>query len=123
MIDHQHGPPIKVKGRTPDKVRPSTTGPAALTFDGGPATQPTRFPTGYGVPAQGHDTTEYGSLWGVPVCESTQCPAGTGVVLSVKAGAAVGFSHNLYSWRAEERISLTTPRPSAINIVTGLPTS
>jgi hypothetical protein len=32
MIDHQHGPPIKVKGRTPDKVRPSTTGPAALTF-------------------------------------------------------------------------------------------
>ena len=28
-----------------------------------------------------------------------------------------------HSWRAEERISLSVPRPGAINIVTGLPAS
>ena len=61
------------------------------------------------------------------------------VVMSITAGAAFGYtplgmllqynpwgdaewSQNYYTWRCEARIALTVPRPSAINIVTGLPT-
>jgi len=33
------------------------------------------------------------------------------------------WQQNLFSWRVEERIALATPRPEAINILTGLPTS
>jgi len=76
----------------------------------------------------------------VPVRQTTQCPDGTAIVMSIASGAAVGWlrmgltvefnpwgdtewATNTYSWRAEERISLSVPRPAAINIVSGLPTS
>lgn len=89
-------------------------------------------------PATINQTAEQENIWGVPVHQSTQCPAGTAVVMSVQGGAAVGwvrmglevmfnpyvgYETNTYIWVAEERISLSVPRPAAINIVTGLPTS
>jgi hypothetical protein len=60
--------------------------------------------------------------------------------MSIQAGAVVGWvrmglrvefnpwgdtewTTNTYSWRAEERISLSVPPPAAISIVTGLPSS
>jgi hypothetical protein len=83
-------------------------------------------------------------VFGVPVHTSTQCPDGTAIVLSISGGAAVGWIRmglelqynpyggttdagadlwrtNQYSWRAEERISLSVPRPAAICVVTNLP--
>jgi hypothetical protein len=33
------------------------------------------------------------------------------------------WTQNYSTWRAEERISLSVPRPWAVNIITGLPTS
>jgi hypothetical protein len=77
---------------------------------------------------------------------STQVPDGTAIVMSIQGGAAVGWIRmglelmynpyggttdagvdlwrtNQYSWRAEERISLSVPRPAAICVVTNLPTS
>ena len=57
-------------------------------------------------------------------------------MLSVRSGAAVywtrlqmliiydpytGLSQNTYRWVAESRISLSTPRPGAINIISNLP--
>jgi HK97 family phage major capsid protein len=94
-------------------------------------------------PAGLDQRAEEENLWGVRTCQSTQCPPGTGIVMSIQAGAAVGWirmgltvefnpyggtvggtelwSGNLYSWRADERISLSVPRPAAINVVTGLP--
>ena len=85
-------------------------------------------------------------VFGVRTVTSTQCPDGTAIVMSPQGGAAVGWIRmglelmynpyggttdagadlwrtNQYSWRAEERISLSVPRPSAICIVTNLPTS
>lgn len=79
-------------------------------------------------------------LWNCPVIQSTQLVDGTCLVLSLKRGAALGWirqglvvefnplgtaewSQNYGTWRAELRVSLSTPRPSAINVVTGLPTS
>ncbi|WP_343598886.1 phage major capsid protein [Mycobacterium sp.] len=114
-------------------------GPLALTADGAPrAAAPPDANLG-GVIPQGTNTTVQ-SIWGVPVVETTQCPPGTAVVMSVRAGAALFYvrlgmllqfnmfgdaewQNNLFSWRVEERIALATPRPEAINILTGLPTS
>jgi hypothetical protein len=33
------------------------------------------------------------------------------------------WTNNIYSWRAEERISLSVPRPAAICVVTNLSTT
>ena len=72
--------------------------------------------------------------------EMTQIPAGTGIAMSVRArrrclltrmGMLIQFnpwgdaewSQNYFTWRCEERSSLTVPRPAALNIITGLPTS
>jgi hypothetical protein len=115
-------------------------GPRSVSFDGSPnlTTVPTTEAEKWGVPQQGV-TSGYESLWGVPVVETTQLAPGTAVVLSVRAGAAVfwqrlgmilffnpysdtAWRKNLFSWRCEERISLSIPRPSAVNILTGLPT-
>jgi len=83
-------------------------------------------------------------VFGVRTVTSSQCPDGTAIVLSIQGGAAVGWIRmglelmyipyggttdagtdlwrtNQYSWRAEERISLSVPRPSAICVVTNLP--
>jgi HK97 family phage major capsid protein len=85
-------------------------------------------------------------IFGVRTVTSTQVPDGTAIVMSIQGGAAVGWIRmglelmynpyggttdagadlwrtNQYSWRAEERISLSVPRPSAICAVTNLPTS
>ena len=82
--------------------------------------------------------SETESLWGVQVIQTTQQAAGTAAVLSVQSGAAVVYiresmsvmfdpysmaSTNTYQYIAESRLALATPRPGAINLVTGLPTS
>jgi hypothetical protein len=83
-------------------------------------------------------TNEQETLWGVKCVQTTQQTAGTAAVLSVSSGAAVVYirealvtffdpysqiSNNIYQYVAESRLALATPRPGAINIVTGLPTS
>jgi Phage capsid family len=83
-------------------------------------------------------TNEQESLWGVPVVQTTQQAAGTAAVLSVNSGAAVVYvrealttffdpysqaASNVYQFIAETRIALAIPRPQAINLVSGLPTS
>jgi HK97 family phage major capsid protein len=82
--------------------------------------------------------SEQETLWGVPVVQTTQQAAGTAAVLSVNSGAAVVYvrealttffdpysqaSSNIYQFISETRLALATPRPSAINLVSGLPTS
>lgn len=85
-------------------------------------------------------------VFGVRTVTSSQCPDGTAIVMSINGGAAVGWIRmgleimynpyggttdagddlwrtNQYSWRAEERISLSVPRPAAICIVDNLPTT
>jgi HK97 family phage major capsid protein len=85
-------------------------------------------------------------IFGVRCVTSTQVPDGTAIVMSIQGGAAVGWIRmglelmynpyggttdagadlwrtNQYSWRAEERISLSVPRPAAICVVSNLPTS
>ncbi len=74
----------------------------------------------------------------MPVVQTTQQAAGTAAVLSVNSGAAVVYvrealttffepysqaSSNIYQYIAETRIALATPRPGAINLVSGLLTS
>jgi hypothetical protein len=69
---------------------------------------------------------------------TTQIAAGTAVVMSVKAGGGLFWQrlgmtifYNPWSlmtanemfWVAEERIAFSCPRPTAVNILTGLPTS
>lgn len=85
-----------------------------------------------------NQTNEQENLWGVPVIQSTQQSAGTAAVLSVKSGAAVVYvrealttffdpysqaSSNIYQYIAETRLALATPRPGAICLVSGLPTT
>lgn len=111
-------------------------GPAgSLTWNGDAAAQATTNPSLGGIWPQGHEGGNL-TLFGCPVVQTTQCPAGTGVMLSVRSGAAVywvrlsmliifdpytGLSQNTYRWVAESRISLSTPRPGAINIISNLP--
>ena len=85
-----------------------------------------------------NQSSEIENLWGVPVVQSTQQAAGTAAVLSVQNSAAVVYvretlttfydpysqaTSNLYRFIAECRFALATPRPGAINLVSGLPTS
>lgn len=85
-----------------------------------------------------NQTSEQENLWGVPVVQTTQQAAGTAAVLSVSSGAAVVYirealttffdpysqiANNIYQYVAETRIALATPRPGAINLVSGLPES
>jgi hypothetical protein len=111
-------------------------GPAgSLTWNGDAAARATTNPSLGGIWPQGHEGGNL-SLFGVPVVQTTQCPAGTGIMLSVRSGAAVywtrlsmllifdpytGLSQNTYRWVAESRISLSTPRPGAINVISNLP--
>jgi HK97 family phage major capsid protein len=85
-------------------------------------------------------------VFGVRTVTSSQCPDGTAIVMSRQGGAVVGWIRmglevmynpyggttdagadlwrtNQYSWRCEERVSLSVPRPSAICVVSNLPTS
>jgi hypothetical protein len=114
-------------------------GPRNLTADGSPpaVTPPSANPGGFIPQGSG---TQVADLWGVPIVETTQIPAGTAVALSVRAGAAfvyfkwglmiqfnmysdTAWENNLLQWRAEERCALATPRLEAIQIITNLPTS
>ncbi len=113
-------------------------GPNALTADGSPSTvAPANSANSYSLIPQGHPELS-GVLWGAPIAASTQVPAGTAVVMSVRAGGALfwqrlgmqiqfnpysGFANNIYYWVAEERVALSVQRPSAVNILTGLPAS
>lgn len=85
-------------------------------------------------------------MFGVRTVAPSQCPDGTAIVMFVQGGAAFGWIRmglgimynpcggttdagadlwrtNQYSWRAEERVSLSVPRPAAICVVDNLPTS
>jgi HK97 family phage major capsid protein len=81
---------------------------------------------------------EQETIWGVPVIQTTQQAAGTAAVLSVQSGAAIVYvrealttffdpysqsANNIYRYIAETRLALAVPRPSAICLVSGLPTS
>ncbi len=74
----------------------------------------------------------------MPVVQTTQQAARTAAVLSVQSGAAVVYvrealttffdpysqaSSNVYRYIAETRLALASPRPGAVNLVSGLPTS
>jgi HK97 family phage major capsid protein len=80
-------------------------------------------------------TAETENLWGVQLVQTTQQPTGTAAVLSLASGAALVYvreglttffdpysqsSSNIYVYIAETRLALATPRPGAINLVTGL---
>jgi HK97 family phage major capsid protein len=113
-------------------------GPIGLTALGQHAvTAPAAEANPHSVIPQGSPAFS-GGLWGAPIATTTQVAAGTAVVMSIRAGAAIvwrrlgltvffnpysSMTSNIYTWIAEERIALSSPRPTAINIVTGLPTS
>jgi Phage capsid family len=113
-------------------------GPMNLTAYGQPSTAgPASEPNKYSVIPQGVPGSS-GDLWGATIFATTQVAAGKAVVMSVKAGAGIFWqrlgltiffnpyslmSTNEYQWLAEERIGFACPRPAAINLVTGLPTS
>jgi Phage capsid family len=77
-------------------------------------------------------------LWGIDFIQTTQQAAGTCAMLSVSAGACFVFvreslrtfydpytesQNNIERWIAETRVALAAPRPGAINLISGLPTS
>lgn len=81
-----------------------------------------------------------GTLFGASVISTTHVPAGYAIVQNVAAGGGVvwhktglilqtdnglsgsNFATNAYSVRAEELISVSIPRPTSVNVITGLPT-
>jgi HK97 family phage major capsid protein len=80
---------------------------------------------------------EANSIWGIPVVQNTQIPGGKIIIMdssqAVKAWVRMGltmdvnyydtqsWTTNAVSFRAEERIAYALTRPTAVNIVTGLP--
>jgi hypothetical protein len=118
-------------------------GPLGLTADGSAVVnRPANQPNPYSIIPQGAGGT-HGNLWGIPVVVTTQIAAGTAIVASIASGAGIfwtrlglwitfdpyagpsgtNFVTNTFTYRAEERVALSVPRPTALNIVTGLPTS
>ncbi|GBE64208.1 hypothetical protein MFM001_06700 [Mycobacterium sp. MFM001] len=111
-------------------------GPAGnLTWNGDAAAQATTNPSLGGIWPQGNEGGNL-SLFGVPVVQTTQIANGVGVMLSIRGGAAVywtrlnmliifdpytGLTNNTWRWVIESRISLSTPRPGAINVIENLP--
>jgi hypothetical protein len=109
-----------------------------LTAYGQPSTAgPASEPNSHSVIPQGTPGSS-GNLWGTTIFTTTQVAAGTAIVASIKAGAGIFWQRlglliifdpytllttNAYRWVAEERIAYSCPRPAALNIVTGLPTS
>ena len=85
-----------------------------------------------------NQTAETETLFGLQLVSTTQQEVGTAAILSVQSGAAVVYvreslvtffdpysqiANNIYQFVAETRICLATPRPGAIALVSGLPTS
>jgi hypothetical protein len=120
------------------------TGPLGLTAFGEPASsRPAGEQSPFSVIPQGASTNPHGVLWGAPVVPSTQCPAGTAIVASIKAGGGMfwqrlgmllqfdpyagpsgtNFVTNTMTWRVEIRCAMSVPRSTALCSVTGLPTS
>ena len=113
-------------------------GPLNLTAFGQPSSGgPPNDKNPYSVVPQGTPAAS-GSLWGAQISTTTQVPAGTAVVASIKAGAGIFWQRmgmtvffnpwslmtsNEYFWVAESRVAYSCPRPAALNLVTGLPTS
>ena len=82
-----------------------------------------------------------GSIWGCEVAVTTHIPDGTAAIVSVRGGGGlvwvrqgmemffnpgygdVSFQNNLMAWRIESRLSFNVPRPTAVCIVSNLPTS
>jgi Phage capsid family len=113
------------------------SGPLNLTAYGQASNAPASELNKYSVIPQGLPGAN-GSLWGATIYATTQVSAGTAVVASIKAGAGIFWqrlgllimfdpytllTNNEYRWIAEERVAFSSPRPAAINLVTGLPTS
>ena len=93
-----------------------------------------------GAPVEGTRPCN-GSLWGAEIAVSTHVPGGTAVVLSIKGDGGLVwirsglemfynpgygdtlFVNNLVAWRVESRLALNVPRPRAVCLVTGLPST
>jgi HK97 family phage major capsid protein len=81
------------------------------------------------------------SLWVAEIAVSTHIPDGDAAVISIKGGGGLIwvrsglelffnpgygdtlFQNNLVAWRVESRLSFNVPRPSAVCLVSNLPTS
>jgi hypothetical protein len=82
-----------------------------------------------------------GSLWGAEIAVTTHIADGEAAVVSIKGGGGLVwirsglelfynpgygdtlFQNNLVAWRVESRLAFNVPRPSAVCLVSGLPTS
>ncbi|WAJ43128.1 phage major capsid protein [Mycobacterium sp. Aquia_216] len=79
---------------------------------------------------------EADNIWGVPVLQTTQIAAGSGILLDTsKFGRAIvrgpitifigwandDFTRNIRRFVCEERVQLAVNRPAAVNIISGLP--
>ena len=117
------------------------SGPLELSAYGQPETRmPASEPDQYFREPQGTKPFN-GSLWGAEIAVSTHIADGTAAVVSVKGGGGLVwirsglelfynpgygdtlFVNNLVAWRVESRLAFNVPRPSAVCLVTGLPTS
>lgn len=117
------------------------SGPLELSAYGQPETQvPASEPGPYFREAQGARPFN-GSLWGAEIAVSTHIADGEAAVISIKGGGGliwirsglelffnpgygdVLFVNNLVAWRVESRLAFNVPRPSAVCLVSGLPTS
>ena len=117
------------------------SGPLNLSAYGQPETQvPASEPGPYFREAQGSRPFN-GSLWGAEIAVSTHIADGQAAVISIKGGGGlvwvraglelffnpgygdVLFQNNLVAWRVESRLAFNVPRPSAVCLVSNLPTS
>ena len=117
------------------------SGPLELSAYGQPETRmPASEPNQYFREPQGTRPFN-GSLWGAEIAVSTHIADGEAAVVSIKGGGGlvwiraglemfynpgygdVLFQNNLVAWRVESRLSFNVPRPSAVCLVSNLPTS
>ncbi|HZU46170.1 MAG TPA: phage major capsid protein [Mycobacterium sp.] len=83
-------------------------------------------------------TSDGEELWGCRVIQTQQIAADTAILMSVQAGAAALYirealnvfydpysqsASNIHQFICELRCALAVPRPNAINVITGLPTT
>jgi hypothetical protein len=117
------------------------SGPIGLSAYGQPETRtPATEPGQYFREPQGARPFN-GSLWGAEIAISTHIADGEAAVLSIKGGGGLVwirsglelffnpgygdtlFQNNLVAWRVESRLAFNVPRPSAVCLVSNLPTS